>query len=133
VKRMTPEEAREWRKRSVARYQVTRQKPPSRSTKPISAQQARKRAEGAEYRRNRDMRIVRARGRCELQAPGCTQVATEAHHLMKRSHKLSHAAENLRASCNTCNIWVELNPAEARARGWVVTDWPKIGESPMES
>jgi hypothetical protein len=132
---MTPEEAREWRKRSVARYQVARQKPPSRSTKPLTAQQARKRAEDAEYRANSQKRDEYARGRCEFTWDGirCIRVATQTHHRVRRSQRVDHSLENLMRACLWCHQRAHLNVALAKEWGWIKSAHPKIGESPMES
>ena len=92
----------------------------------MSAQAARKRAADREYAIEKQKRYVRARGLCELMAPGCTQVATEAHHRIRRSHKLTHDADWLLAACHGCHQWAHLNVADAKSRGWIVTDWPQI-------
>ena len=92
----------------------------------MSTQAARKRAADREYTVNRQRRLVRAHGACELMAPGCTQMATEAHHVLKRSTRVRHDVENLRACCHSCNQWVELHPIEAERRGWVIREWPAL-------
>lgn len=92
----------------------------------MNPQQRRRAALDRQYKKNREMRLVRARGKCELQAPGCTQTATETHHVVKRSHLLMHDVENLRACCHSCNQWVENNPRDAETMGFVETRWPQI-------
>ena len=92
----------------------------------MTTHRSRKRASAREYRKSREQRFVRARGRCEIQAPGCTQTATEAHHVIKRSHLLINTVENLRACCHNCNQWVELNPNKAEEMGFVKTAWPQL-------
>lgn len=124
MKRSNYETLKAWRQRSVAKYQA---RPRVSSEKRVETpQRARKAEADAEYRRNREQRLVRARGRCELGAPGCTVVATETHHLMKRSTRVDHNVENLRAACHNCNQWVELHPNEATERGWVIRDWQQL-------
>ena len=140
MKRMTPAEAAEWRRKSVERYRAKRQKPISRSSKPVTPQRARKQAEDAEYRRNREMRLVRARGWCEMLWPDpdgrgrqpCNFVATQTHHVMRRSHHVDHGVENLRALCATHHAYIHANVEWAKENGWIRTEWDKIGETPME-
>ena len=157
MKRMTPEEAREWRARSVAGYQASRsyhqrqldvemQEPEfaaeytrarkrllKRAEKPQEgSQRARKAAEAAEYRRNREQRLVRARGRCEflvnpdMPTSRCTAPATQTHHVVRRSHNLDHSVENLLACCGTHHALIHRNVEWAKAHGYIRTDWPQI-------
>lgn len=86
-----------------------------------------RKAEGdAEYAIERDKRLVRARFRCEIQGPRCTQQATVTHHRMRRSHHLDHSADNLIACCGNCHEYVHAEVAIAKERGWIVTEWPQI-------
>lgn len=121
----------------------SRQKHLSRAKKLVTPQRARKQAEDAEYRRNREMRLVRARGRCEWVLPDrgvfgrgtpapCYSVATQTHHLMRRSHHVDHGVENLRALCAIHHAWLHANVEWAKENGWIRTEWDKIGETPME-
>lgn len=56
---------------------------------------------------------------CEIKAPGCDKIARGIHHM-----KGKHSAELLMderwwiAACNKCNLWVEVNDAEARSKGF---------------
>lgn len=136
---MTPEEAREWRRRSVARYQA-RQKPTTATRKLESPQRARKRAADAEYRVNRDRRLVQARGRCEfemrhgdtglrsLYATRCHDSATQTHHVVRRSQRVDHSVENLRALCALHHAYIHAHVEWAKEWGWIQSDRLKIGE-----
>lgn len=131
---MTPEEAAEWRRKSVERYRAKRQVAPTRAQKPVTPQRARKQAEDAEYRVNREKRLVRARGQCEFATDDirCGRAATQTHHRMRRSHHVDHGVENLRALCATHHAWLHANVEWAKANGWIRVEWDKIGETPME-
>ena len=135
MKRMTAEEAKEWRRRSVERYQGARRKPARRAESP---QAQRKTADDAYYRQQREMRLVRAGGRCEYDGPyaypfpsgpemRCQSAATQAHHVVRRSNHLDHSVENLRALCLEHHQMVHLNVEWAKSTGWIKTDWPQIG------
>ena len=127
VKRMTSQEAREWRARSVAEYRRKRAEKPQEGT-----QRARKAAEVAEYRRNREQRLVRARGRCEflvnpdMPTSRCTAPATQTHHVVRRSHNLDHSVENLLVCCGTHHARIHRDVEWAKARGYIQTAWRQL-------
>lgn len=106
---------------------------PSRQ-KPVTPQRARKQAEDAEYRRNRELRLVQARGRCEFEWDGvrCTRAATQTHHVKRRSHGVDHSVDNLLSACLECHQRAHLNVELAKEAGWIRVEWDKIGETPME-
>lgn len=131
VKRLTPEEARSWRARSVERYRARRRA--ESPEKPPTSQSLRKTKADEEYRRNRGQRLVRARGRCEfwnyenpMFDPRCMAGATQTHHVMRRSHKVDHSVENLRALCASHHSWLHANVEWAKNNGWIVTEWRQI-------
>ena len=74
-------------------------------------------------------------GWCELQLPGCTGRGDGPHHLKKRSQGGGqgggHEVDNLRDACSVCNGWVEDNPLEAEALGFVIRRNPTPTPAPQ--
>lgn len=132
MKRSNYETLKAWRERSVAKYQARPRK--ASETRPDTPQAARKRAEDSEYRRNRDIRLMRAGGRCEFQGAvdfmvvRCSSPATQTHHVIRRSHTGSpdHSASNLRALCATHHSYLHSNVQWAKENGWILVKWPTI-------
>jgi hypothetical protein len=127
VKRASIESLNAWRARSVEKYRAGRAQKPQEGT-----QRARKAEEAAEYRRNREMRLVRARGCCELleyfrgHPIKCPYVATQTHHVVRRSHHVDHSVENLRALCSTHHAYIHANVKWAEGNGWIKTEWRQM-------
>lgn len=130
MKRSNYETLKAWRERSVAKYQARPRK--ASETPQDSPQRARKAEADSYYRQQRDMRLVRAGGRCEYQVnpdmvtTRCTRSATQTHHVVRRSHKLDHGVENLLALCARCHAVIHANPGWAKMRGYIRTDWQQI-------
>jgi hypothetical protein len=57
----------------------------------------------------------------------CTRPATQTHHLMRRSHKVDHSTDNLRALCGYHHSYIHANVAWAKENGWILTMWRKMG------
>lgn len=56
---------------------------------------------------------------CKISAPGCTGMAQGIHHKKgKSSIELLLDERFWIQSCNNCNTWVELYPAEAEKKGF---------------
>lgn len=94
----------------------------------MTTQRARKRRADAEYKRNREMRYVRARGVCER----CRQEpAEQTHHVQRRSNSgiADHGVENLRAVCVACHAHIHAEVAESKREGWIVSEWPQLEAS----
>lgn len=130
MKRSNYETLKAWRERSVAKYQARQRK--SSETPQDSPQRARKAEADSYYRQQRDMRLVRARGQCEvlvnpdMPTSRCTRVATQTHHVVRRSHRLDHGVDNLLACCARCHADIHANVEWAKARGYIKTDWQQI-------
>ena len=61
-------------------------------------------AYGADYRRNRDEAMHRARWRCELRIEGiCSGSASECDHVVSVADGGGHEVSNLRAACAPCH------------------------------
>lgn len=136
MRRLTPAEAAAWRARSAERYRQKRAVKPLRATtRTLAPQQAKRRRALAEYRVTRAQRLVRARGRCEMEWDGfaCSSVATETHHLMRRSHRLDHDVENLRALCLEHHLMIHKNIEWAKSHGWLRTEWRQIEPPGIDS
>jgi len=58
---------------------------------------------GYAWQRLRQQIIQRDGGRCRLQLPGCTAIATTADHIVGKAAGGSDASSNLIASCRACN------------------------------
>jgi len=95
----------------------------------MTSQAARKRASDREYKKAREQRLVRTRGRCER----ClVNAATQTHHVVRRAHKPDvdiHAVDNLRALCLECHEHIHAHVAESKREGWIATNWPQLGEA----
>jgi 5-methylcytosine-specific restriction endonuclease McrA len=80
-----------------------------------------------EYRRNRRAVIAAAGGRCQVQLPGCTGLATTADHIRSIDAGGGNGLDNLRAACKACNsrLGVEITNAKRRDRtlGSRSRDW----------
>ena len=59
--------------------------------------------------------IARDGGVCQLQLPGCTQIAKTADHILPRARGGSNVPTNLRAACLHCNV-VRGNKERAKNR-----------------
>lgn len=89
----------------------------------MRTQAQRKREADREYKRNADMRLVRAKGLCER----CKdRPATQTHHVRRRSNHVDHGVENLRAVCLWCHDEIHREVAVSKATGWIVAEWPQI-------
>lgn len=65
--------------------------------------------------------MARARGVCELNGPGCTRQATDAHHRQTRRYGPDCPC-NLLALCSWCHHEnVHGQPETARDLGWIVS------------
>jgi len=56
-----------------------------------------------EWKRKRRLVLARDEGRCQLQLPGCTGLATCVDHVLPRKYGGTEALANLRAACRRCN------------------------------
>ena len=54
---------------------------------------------------------------CEIKEDGCQILATGLHHQIKRSPATYLDKSILIRACSNCNLWVEINPVEAIAKG----------------
>jgi hypothetical protein len=50
---------------------------------------------------------------CEVKSPNCTTIATCVHHTKGRGKNEVLNQETWKSSCDPCNLWVEVNHAEA--------------------
>jgi hypothetical protein len=48
----------------------------------------------------------------------CTYIATDCHHMAGKTGKLYTDKTNFLAVCRECHRWIELNPIEAKKRGF---------------
>lgn len=137
MRRLSPEEAREWRRASAEKYRarVKEQWSTRRAEKAGKAptpQSMRKATADAEYAVTRAQRMVQARMRCEYRVnpdmitSRCARVATETHHVMRRSHQVDHSVENLRALCHTHHQYIHAHVEWAKANGYIKTAWHQI-------
>lgn len=90
-------------------------------------QAKRKRALDAAYKIARLQRYEMARGRCERCA-GALRDSFQTHHVIRRSNsgRANHDVENLRALCPPCHAWIHANVKQAKADGWIKTEWPQL-------
>jgi hypothetical protein len=64
---------------------------------------------------------------CRIRGPVCTGWAEHFHELVGRAQGGSLTDErNLVPSCDSCNGWIEDNPAVAERNGWKVRSWDAV-------
>lgn len=105
-----------------------------RPTKPMRRQGAKARRAAAELRKSKQAAFAQAGGLCQARIPGvCTRIATDAHHVVKRSRGGSHHASNILPTCRACHDWIETHDKEAKRMGLSQRNpWPvTISTSPL--
>jgi hypothetical protein len=55
---------------------------------------------------------------CQANITGCTFDATEVHHMKGRTGALLTDVKYFISLCHNCHTYIELNPLEAKAKGW---------------
>ena len=63
--------------------------------------------------------------RCKVKSPVCTGTMQGLNHIQKRSPKNMIQPENLTASCNACNQFLENNLAWAKSNGHFISRFKK--------
>lgn len=66
---------------------------------------------------------------CQIGMEGCTKVATCVHHVSGRTGTKLKDEKDWMASCDSCNLWVEVNDGEARKRGFKKSRLAKVNKS----
>lgn len=64
--------------------------------------------------------------KCKIVMEGCTVIATCVHHVSGRTGEKLTDEKDWLASCQSCNLWVEENDAEAREKGFKKTRLGKV-------
>ena len=90
-------------------------KPKPRQSKPPKKVSKKQAKELRNYTKVRKGFLV-SRPRCEFE--GCNQVSTEVHHKAGRTGANLYNIGNFLAVCRTHHQWIELNPEEAKAKGY---------------
>lgn len=75
-------------------------------------------AEMQDYRKNR-LHYLNENNLCKAKVQGCSRESTEIHHVRGRVGKLLNDKSNFMAVCRNCHTFIENNPNEARAKGWI--------------
>lgn len=65
--------------------------------------------------------MLKSNPMCEIKEVGCTGKADGLHHKQKRSEKNLLNKKYLMRACNSCNLWVEMHPLEAMAKGYSIS------------
>jgi hypothetical protein len=55
---------------------------------------------------------------CKVKEAGCNGLASGMQHKIKRSPKTFLDEDNLIPCCDSCQLWIELNPLQAIAKGY---------------
>jgi hypothetical protein len=63
---------------------------------------------------------------CEIKAPGCKVQATCVHHTAGRTGEQLKNEEDWLPACAFCNLWAEINDAEARQKGFKKSKLGKV-------
>lgn len=66
---------------------------------------------------------------CAIGMEGCTKLATCVHHVSGRTGTKLKDEKDWMASCESCNLWVEVNDGEARKRGFKKSRLGKVNKS----
>lgn len=82
----------------------------------IPVQSDKRKEEQKEYRKI-VAEMLRANPDCEIKQPGCQVKATGLHHQRKRTPATFLDKRYLIRSCDSCNLWAELNPVKALKKG----------------
>lgn len=85
--------------------------------KPIAKRSKTRAMQERTYRILRKLYLENHR-QCEARLPGCTCKATEIHHQKSRQGHLLNDVAHFLAVCRPCHTWIELNPLEAKERGF---------------
>jgi hypothetical protein len=92
-------------------------KPPEKK-KPNKIRQFSKKRQRANRKYTKKSRPIWVGKQCTIKAPGCTGMAQGIHHPKgKSSIVLLLDENNMMASCNHCNTWVEVHDKQAREMG----------------
>lgn len=66
---------------------------------------------------------------CKIDMEGCTKLATCVHHVSGRSGTKLKDEKDWMASCESCNLWCEINDGKARELGFKKSRLGKINKS----
>lgn len=66
---------------------------------------------------------------CAIGMEGCTKLATCVHHVSGRTGTKLKDEKDWMASCESCNLWVEVNDGEARKRGFKKSRLGKVNKN----
>ena len=69
------------------------------------------------YRQLRNV-FLKKNPKCWVKKPGCTQQATQVHHLAGRGMNTTKVLTFI-AICHGCHEWVHKHPNQARKEGWL--------------
>jgi hypothetical protein len=65
---------------------------------------------------------------CKIDMPGCTKLATCVHHVSGRTGTKLKDEKDWMASCESCNLWVEVNDGKARELGFKKSRLGKVNK-----
>ena len=144
MKRLTREEAAEWRRKSAEAYRARAKaqwatRRAEKPKKPPTPQQVRKVAENAEYRVNHRLKLIQVNYRCERiysvddMRVRCTRTASQTHHKRRRSNGVDHSLDNLLATCAQCHAIIHAEVAASKAEGTLRAQWPQLLPKSQES
>lgn len=71
------------------------------------------------WRKARDVALLRAGHKCEVQVKGCHQKAYHVHHKLRRSQGGTNDPDNLMALCSNCHQWVHEHPEQSYTNDWL--------------
>lgn len=65
---------------------------------------------------------------CKIDMEGCTKIATCIHHVSGRTGTKLKDEKDWMASCESCNLWVEVNDGQARKLGFKKSRLGKVNK-----
>jgi hypothetical protein len=66
---------------------------------------------------------------CKINQEGCTKIATCVHHVSGRTGTKLKDEKDWMASCESCNLWVEVNDGKARELGFKKSRLGKVNKA----
>ena len=103
-------------------YKYEGKTPKVKKIKPRSSKRAK---QEQEYIKHSRPEYLAKNPYCEIKHDGCTYNATQIHHKKGRIGDLLNDKEYFCATCDNCHRWAELNPKEAKEKGFSLSRYNK--------
>lgn len=91
-------------------------RPAPKDKKPVKKISDKRKELNKEYKKI-SHEFLRDKPFCQVNSPDCTKVTEGVHHKKGKIGELLTNPDFFIASCNACNLWIEVNDKEARKLG----------------